>query len=39
MTTPTYRPIPLEFERLPEAAQRRRLRDYADWIRRRRTVR
>jgi nitroreductase len=37
--TGTYRPVPLEFERLPVDEQRRRAREFAEHIRRRRTVR
>lgn len=37
--TDVYRPIPLDFRRLPVAEQLARARDFADCLRRRRTVR
>lgn len=39
MTHPAYRPIPLEFHRLPLETQRQRISEFAQWMRRRRTVR
>ena len=34
-----YRPVPLEFRRLPSEVQLERASEFADWMRRRRTVR
>lgn len=39
MTESVYRPVPLEFVRLPRDAQVQRARQFAAWMRRRRTVR
>lgn len=39
MTSPAYRPVPLDFQRLPLDTQRQRIVEFARWMRRRRTVR
>ena len=39
MTHPAYRPVPLDFQRLPLDTQRQRISEFARWMRRRRTVR
>ena len=37
--TDEYRPVPLDFRRLPAEEQMTRARDFTTWMRRRRTVR
>ena len=39
MTHPAYRPVPLDFQRLPLDTQRQRISEFARWMLRRRTVR
>jgi iodotyrosine deiodinase len=39
VTAPEYRPVPLEFIRLPGAVQLERAQEFSSWLRRRRTAR